>query len=392
MNLTPSKKFSGLQIVQWTLITVLTAFAFFSSYKDYNSKTEWRSGVRITHINNYYIFTQAFHTLKEKGHLYKYHREVHYDYYKYSPTFALLMAPIALLPDFPGLLTWNYLNLFVFILGIFSLPGINRKSALIMLLLCSLELLGSIQNDQSNGLMAGLILLFLSFMEKGNSRLAILFLCLSVYIKLFSLVFFVLLLFYPNVIRNSIISLLWMSLLFILPAILSGFDYLLQSYKEWMVLLGSDHDSSWGYSLMGVLNSWFSLELNKILLVMIGLTLSLLPLINYKNLIARESRYVYTGLWLIWVVIFNHKAESPLFVIAMAGIVLWFFNSDQSKADKILLIASLVMVSLAFSDLVPLSLKENILYKYSLKAILPIIVWGKIIFDLTTKRLLNDTE
>jgi len=42
----------------------------------------------------------------------------YWDLYKYSPTFALLMAPLALLPTLAGLAGWNLLNVVFVLIGI----------------------------------------------------------------------------------------------------------------------------------------------------------------------------------------------------------------------------------------------------------------------------------
>jgi hypothetical protein len=45
--------------------------------------------------------------------------------YKYSPAFALFMAPFAMLSDFFGLPLWNLLNALVLLSAIFYLPALT---------------------------------------------------------------------------------------------------------------------------------------------------------------------------------------------------------------------------------------------------------------------------
>ena len=66
-------------------------------------KTFYTGGVEYTHYNNYIIFKQSFFHLTENKDLYRDFPPEHWDYYKYSPTFSVLMAPFALLPDALGL-------------------------------------------------------------------------------------------------------------------------------------------------------------------------------------------------------------------------------------------------------------------------------------------------
>ena len=61
-------------------------------------------GIMYSHYNNYLIFKDSFIHLFNNKDLYQLYPMEHWDYFKYSPTFALLMAPFAALPDFVGLL------------------------------------------------------------------------------------------------------------------------------------------------------------------------------------------------------------------------------------------------------------------------------------------------
>jgi hypothetical protein len=88
-----------------TVITiVITGQSFLLKTKTFQGEIEY------THYNNYKIFKESYFHLVEKQDLYQLYPKEHWDYYKYSPTFALFMAPFAYLPDFLGLLFWNLLN------------------------------------------------------------------------------------------------------------------------------------------------------------------------------------------------------------------------------------------------------------------------------------------
>jgi len=387
---TREKLFSGK--FEWILVALLVVITFAFSWKDYAVEVEWTNSVKITKINNFYIFSNAYKVLDDGGNLYTLHPEKHYDYYKYSPTFAFLMAPFALMPDLMGLISWNWLNLLLFLFALKVLPGIDQRAFMVITLVVVMELVGSIQNEQSNGLMTALIILFVSFMERNKPFWAIAFLMLSVFIKLFSLIFLVMLIMYPGKVRNTLYTLLWTLFLFFLPAIMTGFDYLLLSYERWFLLLQKDHGSSVGYSVMGIFHSWFGLDLNKIALVLLSLTLNLIPLIKIKKYSSRVFKYSFAASLLIWVVIFNHKAESPLFVIAMMGVALWYIFSEKSKINIVLLLFAISFVSLAFSDLTPATLKHNFFYKFSIKALPCLIIWGKIIFDLLKPNYNYDSQ
>src|SRR2546429_2046797 len=60
--------------------------------------------------NNFKVFRAAAVNLLAPRALYAAHPDQHFDFYKYSPTFALLFAPLAALPFAPALLIWSLLN------------------------------------------------------------------------------------------------------------------------------------------------------------------------------------------------------------------------------------------------------------------------------------------
>lgn len=85
------------------------------------------------------------------------------DFYRYSPTFAVLMAPFHLLPERLAALLWRLLNAGVFLAGLawwlrtLPWPLTAPQKAGIFLLVIPLSL-GSINNGQSNPLLCGLML------------------------------------------------------------------------------------------------------------------------------------------------------------------------------------------------------------------------------------------
>ena len=86
----------------------------------YYHQQEWRKSIAIlnealkTQPENlsyysllYLIFKQSFFHLIEGKDLFILYPQEHWDLYKYSPTFSLLMAPLAILPDVVGLFFWK---------------------------------------------------------------------------------------------------------------------------------------------------------------------------------------------------------------------------------------------------------------------------------------------
>lgn len=144
------------------------------------------------------IFKQAHVHLVNDQDLYVYYQHEHDDLYKYTPTFAVFFGLFAALPDTIGLFAWNFLNVLLLNVGVYLLPKLSLKQKGFLLLLVTIELVTSIQNEQSNGLMVGLLLCAFGLLEKGKYQWATFLIVFSIYIKLFSIVGVILFLFYPK--------------------------------------------------------------------------------------------------------------------------------------------------------------------------------------------------
>jgi len=197
-------------------------------------------GVVYTKFNNFLIFKSSFYHLLQNKDLYVPHLADHYDLYKYSPTFAFLMFSFAWLPDLPGALIWNLLNGLLLFFAIKALPQLQDKIKVFILWFILFELITSVQNFQSNGLMAALLILGFVAVENKKEMWATLFLVISVYIKLFGLVGFVFFFFSENKKKFILFSVIWFILLGLLPLVVISPEFLLQLYKSWFRLLMTD--------------------------------------------------------------------------------------------------------------------------------------------------------
>ena len=337
----------------------------------------------FTKYNNYIIFEESFKHLKNNQDLYIAYPDEHWDLYKYTPTFSVFFGFFSLFPDWFGLILWNLVNSLVFLIAVFLLPYITDKQKIAILFLSFIEMHISILNEQSNGLMVGLILLTYVFLEKEHYFAATFMLVFSIYIKLFSVIGFVLFLFYPKKIKLTLYTLFWVVALFLVPLLLidiNQYQFLIGSYLN---MLGQDHSTSYGLSVLGFLNSWFGLSILNMHLTVIGGLLFLLPLISFKCYNMQIFRMLYVSSLLIWVVIFNHKAESPTFIIAIAGVGIWYFASEARKTVKgILLALVVVFTSMSATDLFPKVIRNELFEPYMVKVIPCILVWLFVTYEL----------
>jgi Glycosyltransferase family 87 len=336
-------------------------------------------------FNNYVIFERSFFHLLNNTNLYIAYPDEQYDLFKYSPTFAMLMAPMSLLPRFAGVMIWNLLNMLLPVWAISKMNFEQKKKNLILLILF-IELLSSVQNAQSNGIMLGLIAgAFVLFEQKKNGA-AMLFLALGFHIKLFAAVAGLLLLFYPGKIKSIVYGIFYVALLAALPLLILSPEQLLQQYHSWLDIISNDPAHALNYSIMTLSERVGGIHIGDIYYLIPGAVLLMLPLLRIKQYTSYGFRLLFTASILLWVIIFNHKAESPTYCIAFAGILLWYFTGNKSKTETILTILAFIFVALSPTDLFPRYIREHFVNPYSLKALFPVIIW----FIITVQLLVRE--
>lgn len=337
---------------------------------------------QYTGYNNYVIFKNSFAHLAAGKDIYAPYYNECWDLFKYSPSFAVLMAPFHALPDIAGLILWSLLNALVLFWTIRSLPVITDRTKALMLLFVLPELVISLENAQSNALIAGLIVGAFAMLEKRNIVFAALLLTCSVYIKLFGLVAFAMFLFYPQKLKFIMWSILWAVLLFILPLLVVSPGQLAFLYGSWLHTLQQDHSVSAGLSVIGVFNAWLGISSVKLGILLAGAALLLLPLLRTARYTDFNFRVLFLASLLIWMVIFNHKAESPTYVIAVSGVAIWYFTRPFSWPATIFLFAVLILTSFSASDLFPRFIRSGFFVPYQVKAVPCIIAWLWVIMEL----------
>jgi hypothetical protein len=292
------------------------------------------------------------------------------------------MGLFAYLPDSLGLALWNLLNALPLFLAINSLPVKPPQVRIAILWFVLLELIFTIQHAQINGLMAALIILYFNALERGRTLLASLFLALSVYIKLFSFIALVLLVLYPHRLRSVAFSVMWFLVLFAFPFLVIPGNQLLSQYVSWFQLLLSDYSASVGLSVFGWLQTWFKLDLPKTLILLFGGIVLCLPLLNRNHYGEDLFRLLSLAAVLIWITIFNHKAEPSTFVVAICGVAIWYFSQRPNALNLVLVSFAFVFTSLSRTDLFPEYLKVHFIYPYAVKAVPCIFIWGRASYEL----------
>ena len=320
-----------------------------------------------THYNNYVIFRDAFTHLRHGQDLYSLYPDEHWDLYKYSPTFAALMAPFAPLPDAVGLVFWNVLGAGLLFLGIAGLPLGTERSRMTMAWLVALPMLQSMQNSQSNAHVAGLVLLAAVWLERGQEMRAGLAIALGFFVKVYGGLAIVLALLYPSRLKGVGWTIAWTVALGLVPLAFVSPSRLLDLYRSWGALLANDQAAYTGVSAMSVLQSWFGLAPPKAAVAAAGLAITLLPLARVRAYPLVEFRMLVLAALMLWMVAFNHKAEPNTFVIAVAGVAVWYLAGPRSWLRVTMVAAVLLLTCLSTTSIFPTVVRRALISPYSLR-------------------------
>ena len=340
---------------------------------------------------NYRIFKYAWHYFIIGQNPYTNHPET-WDLYKYSPAFCVAMAPFYAVPDWIGLIVWNLTNVLALLFTILILPGFSPQKRIIIAWFVFPELIIAVQSAQSNALMAALFLLGYIGLEHKKSFASAGWIMSSAFIKIFGIFAALLAVFYPKQWKSFGFSLIVWGLVFALfPIVFTGWPHLKQLYFWWWELLRNDHSASTGLSVSGWLHTWFGLQPPKFWITAIGLSIQLLAVLVQAY--RKQSVIPILASLLIWVVIFNHKAESPTFIIAVTGAAIWYFSIKNPKvSDQLLLWIAFFLASITPTDLFPRSLFNQWVQPYTLKAVPFIVIWAVIMIDIFRNEQRTDLE
>ena len=284
----------------------------------------------------FWIFRASFWHLIRGQNLYAHYGN--HDLFKYSPTAALLFAPFATPTFAVGLLLWNAFNATALIAALSSL--LKRGDETLAILLVLPELFIALQASQSNALVASLILFAFVALERGQQVRASLAIATGVAIKLFPIAALSFALLHPRPKRAFLAFALSTLVLFLLPLTVTSPSMLLAQYGWWHGVETTDAVAR-GASVMQMLHQAFGVSWLNWPLQLAGIIVLLLPLLRRGRWADRRFRLTYLASLLVFVVIFNHQAERPSFVIAATGVAIWFVESSRDRNRLALVLLSL---------------------------------------------------
>jgi hypothetical protein len=328
----------------------------------------------VTRNNNFRIFRAASRHLFAGLDLYAAYPAEQFDFYKYSPTFALLFAPFAYVPFAPAMLLWNALNagaLYV-ALGL-VLP---RRAATVARAIVFLDMLGSLQNVQSNALVAALIVLTFAAYERHHTALGSLAAITGAFVKLFPLAGVSFAIFHPRKPRVAIAVVLGIAAFAVLPLLVTSPARLLAQYASWRAIEATDSQHR-GYSVMEMIEQVTGAGLPNWPIQLAGILILLAPVVVQRwRWHDWDLRRLYLCSVLVFCVIFNHEAESPSFVVAITGVAIWFATIQRPSRLEWALLGFIVLFTiLASSDVMPRAIQRDFFDRYRFKTVPLIVLW-----------------
>lgn len=348
--------------------------------------------IKVERHNNFSIFRQSFWHFSSNSNLYLEYPKEYSDIYLYGPTFAVLIAPIALLPEPLSFLVWQLMLSTLFFFALSRLP-ISFKSRLFVGLFSLNEMITALMMQQWNIGIGALLILCLAFSEERKEHWLGLCIAIGLATKLYGIVG---LAFFPLAERKrrfALWTILWTALLLALPYAFAGQEYISGSYQEWFSTLGSKSGKNLfaemqNISLLGIIRKWTGIATYPDLIpIGIGLTLYGIPYLRFKQYKAKGFRLMLLASTLLFTVLFSTGSESSSYTICFPGIALWYLArpaKERSTWSIIVMLGVFILSSLSPTDIFPKAIRSSYIIPYALKALFPSVVWLWACYELTT--------
>ncbi|MEO6209389.1 MAG: glycosyltransferase family 87 protein [Gemmatimonadaceae bacterium] len=339
--------------------------------------------------NNFLVFRWSFLNLAAGHDMYAAQPLHHTDIYKYSPSFAVLFAPFALIPFALSLAIWDALNALLLFVAVEKL--LPSRQAAIALALIYLEVLRSMQRTQSNSLVTALVILaFLAF-EQRRQLGAAFAIAVGAAVKIFPLAALALAILYSRRFRFALMMTLALVVVLAIPLLVVSPAGLAAQYQSWRAVEAADALSVGGGGggglyggVMQQLRLIFGVDWPNWPVQLAGTLLLMSPLAKSSNWEYAAFRVRFLATLLVYMVIFNHQSESPSFVIAVTGIAIWFVSTPRSWWHTTVMVLTILIVSISSTDITPKSWQRNFFVHYRLKTIPCTVAWLTMMWELMT--------
>ena len=245
------------------------------------------------------------------------------------------------------------------------------------------EALTAVQNAQSNGLVAALMILTLLATERRQPLLGATWIAIGASVKLFP-------------IGAGVFGLLdrrrWTHLascaaigvaLLALPLLITSPASLAAQYRSWLVVENADRTQPGMMWIGGALEWARGAPVPHAPIQLVGLTWMLFATYRCMSQWSDATvRRLFLASTLVFATIFNHQAESPSYVIAFTGIGIWWSVLRRARWRDAVMVGAFVFGSVSGTDIAPGTWRQIYLFTWQLKAIVATVVWCAIQYDL----------
>lgn len=297
-----------------------------------------------TRHTTFWIFRRSFWHLLKDTSLYAYYPAEQgagaADLFKYSPTAAMLFAPIAAIPALPAMMLWTLLNSIGLCLALDWL--LEERNARLAQWLLVFETLASVQAMQSNALLTAMMIAAFVLLERHRQVRAAAVAVVAGTFKLFPAGILLLGLCHPRRLRQTVIVVAVGLLAILMPLLLVAPSSLLHQYQGWLQVEVHDHaDLLFGTSLMTFARHMFHASWPNLPWQVAGSVILLGTFFWRRDLWPEHQfRIQMLASLLAYVVLFNHQAERPTYVIAVTGVVIWYLGSRRDRFRTVVMLLS----------------------------------------------------
>jgi len=300
-----------------------------------------------------------------------------------------MFAPFAMVPYAVGLLLWNVTNAAALCTAMVLL--LTPRAAACALSIVFLEALGAMQNTQSNGLCAALMIFSLVALEREHVVWGAAAVASGAAIKVYPLASGLLGLVSPKRWSHLWWCVAMGAVFLLLPLLLTSPTTLFEQYRSWVVLQRADTAKIAMYWIGGVVEQLMGTPVPHLPVQLFGVLWTvLIAMYAQRQWSDAVLRRLFLASLLLFAVVFNHMSESPTFVIAFAGIGIWWSVLPRARWRDAIVLLALLVGSVGGTDAVPKHIRLAWIVEPRLKAWVTIVAWCAVQYD--TMRILRKTS
>lgn len=347
--------------------------------------------MKFSKCNNFLIFKYVYWHAVEGVSLYA-PSPLYDDVNHYGPLFSLVVAPFAIAPHPWGLILWHVAMTLVLFYAVRRLPLAWGKQVVIYWF-CAHELLTALFMSQFNIIIAAIIIGAFILVERGHDGLATLLIIVGTFVKLYGIAALAFFFFSRHKRRFVLTAIGWAAVMYVVPCLVFGFDYINGQYAEWITCLGEKNGENMfslyqNQSLLGMVRKISGCaSYSDLWLLVPGLVAFCLPYLRRSQYGYLSFRLAFLASALMFVVLFSTGSESSTYIIALLGVAVWYVSAPwkRSRADIGLMVFAFILTSMSPSDLFPAVVRRQLVQPYALKALPCIVVWAKLVYELLTR-------